>query len=110
MAELIYRLPGAEPYSYVEVKVDSAEVEGPGGDVYLLELLTNAKEALDQVFPAGAGRTPEDARPAAPAVSNGAQTTCVHGARTRVAKGNWVAWFCPEKDKSAQCKAEFEKK
>lgn len=114
MADIIFRLPGKEQYSYAEVSVSQDEVSGDEGAVYLTEILENALSALNAVYPnAGAVRaasTPQDAPPVA-AKSNGAETTCVHGNRTRVAKANWVAWFCPQpKDAADQCKASFEKR
>lgn len=116
MANIVYRLPGREQYSYAEVtfNTDDPEYVDPASR---LEVLQGALADLDLVYPAALARAaqpePQDARPAAPAggKSNGADTTCVHGPRNRVAKANWVAWFCPQPQGATdQCKAAFEKR
>jgi len=114
MANIVYRLPGKEQYSYAEVtfNTDDLEYADPAAR---LEVLQGALTDLGLVYPEAAARPAPAAatgpRDAVPAKSNGADTTCVHGNRSRVAKANWVAWFCPQPQGAAdQCKASFEKR
>lgn len=116
MANIVYRLPGKEQYSYAEVtfNTDDQEYVDP---VARLEVLQGALTDLGLVYPEAAARPASGAvgtaQQPAPAggQSNGADTTCVHGQRNRVAKGNWVAWFCPQpKGAPDQCQASFEKR
>lgn len=118
MANIVYRLPGREQYSYVEVTLQPEDLEGPGALSAddRIALLETALADLNQVYPESAPATGAAAPSAAPvaapaAFSNGAATTCVHGQRNRVARGNWVAWFCPQpKGAADQCQAAFEKR
>jgi hypothetical protein len=108
MAHLVFRLPGHEQYSYVEVSFDTDLRLGTEG---VADELKAALEALNEAYPKKAA--PAAAGPsqpaAAPAQSADPLRTCVHGNRTlregKSAGGKaWGAWMCPEKDRSQQCK------
>jgi hypothetical protein len=107
MANLVFRLPGKEMYSYVEVTFDS-DLRDLDGDSVAEELKT-ALAALNAAFP-------ESARPiVAATVASPVQSaspasgrTCSHGEMKlregKSAKGNWAAYMCPERDRANQCK------
>lgn len=101
MANITFRLPGREQYSYAEVSVTNDEIDGPDGQGLLASLLTDALAALNLAYP-------EAERPAAPQASQSAPQAapaaggqqCIHGERKHVkgksAKGPWQGLFCPQ--------------
>jgi hypothetical protein len=108
MANITFRLPGREQYSYAEVSVTNDEIDGPDGQGLLASLLSDALAALNLTYP-------EAERPvapvavlapaAAPQVAPADGLSCIHGVRKH-SKGisgagtpkqrEWQALFCPQ--------------
>lgn len=103
MANITFRLPGREQYSYAEVSVAHEEISGPDGPDFLAEILANSLAALNLTYPEAerpaAPAALQDARPAPAAPATGGQQ-CLHGERKHVkgksAKGPWQGLFCPQ--------------
>ncbi len=109
MAEVIFRLPGREQYSYAEVKFDEDELTGPGGFEAAQELLKTALNELNAVFPGSSGGSNSGAAQSGPSQqSNNGGHNCVHGPMNYVKGGSgnrtWQAYMCQHPDKSNRCK------
>jgi hypothetical protein len=113
MANIVYRLPGREQYSYAEVTFTPDELFGPdalSGDERL-ELLKTALADLDQVYPKAAAPVgqvaPQNTQPSGTV----GPFDCAHGPRKHAkgqsAKGPWQAYFCTHQDKAQQCPAKW---
>jgi len=114
MAEIIYRLPGKEQYSYAEVKLTDDELYGPDA-LDVQDLLAKALSELNAAFPNATGSpsvSGYQGQAAGPQAGSG--HTCAHGERVyksgTSAKGPWAGWMCPSKDRNNQCKPEWEGK
>ena len=106
MANIIFRLPGREQYSYAEVSVTHEEIDGPEGEAFLSELLANTLASLNLTYPTAEA---QPAAQAAPADSN--IPSCAHGPRKHAkgqsARGQWQALFCTQPKGPSQCQAIF---
>jgi hypothetical protein len=108
MAEVIFRLPGNEQYSYVEVKFDEEELDGPGGEEAAQELLNTTLAQLNATFQAVGGQNQGASQSGYGQQSNSNIPSCQHGQRVEKSgsssRGQWKAYMCPSKDRSNQCK------
>lgn len=105
MANVVFRLPGREQYSYAEVTFTAEETEtlsAPEVETILFDALERLNATYPQSAapaPQGGYSGPQDARPGDP------RTTCNHGARKhskgRSGKGPWQALFCTQPKGSA---------
>lgn len=109
MADITFRLPGNAQFSYVEVTLDHQDIlsNSPEDTRALLDgALADLNNTYPDIASPEAVQAPQDTRPAS---SSG--HTCAHGERVRKtgtsARGDWVAYFCPSKDKQNQCKPEW---
>jgi hypothetical protein len=106
MADITFRLPGREQYSYAEVHVDYSEIEGPEGENFLGNLLAASLAAINLTYPKA--EAPAQVSPAqAPPVAGG--PSCQHGPRKHAkgtsARGAWQALFCSQPKDQGQCPA-----
>lgn len=105
MADLTYRLPGKEPFSYVEVVTDLDELNSPDGE----NILREALDALNALFPsAGTATAGGYSRPAPasdPSLPDFAH--CKHGDMLYKEGGSgrskWKAYMCQSKDRNDRC-------
>lgn len=110
MADITFRLPGREQYSYAEVTFTSEEYTEPG-PYPVADLLKQALDDLNATFPQAAGQSSAGASqaPVASQHVGGQQApSCVHGQRIlkngTSARGAWSAWMCPNRDRNTACK------
>jgi hypothetical protein len=105
MAEVIFRLPGNEQYSYAEVKFDGDEYDQLSGDEVQSKLFA-AWADLNATFPS-AGSSNNSPAPGG-TVQQSNIPSCPHGQRVEKsgasARGQWRAYMCPSKDRNNQCK------
>jgi hypothetical protein len=108
MAEVIFRLPGREQYSYAEVKFTAEEYAEPG-PIGIQEQLAEALAYLNGTFPGSSGGSNSGAAQSGPSQqSNNGGHNCVHGPMNYVKGGSgnrtWQAYMCQNPDKSNRCK------
>lgn len=110
MADITFRLPGREQYSYAEVTVTSEEYYAEGPDS-VSDLLLKALTDLNAAFPQSDARPTQQAPQAAPQAAPAANgPTCAHGprkwAKGTSARGEWQGMFCSQpKGAPDQCSA-----
>lgn len=104
MADITFRLPGREQYSYAEVHVNYSEIEGPEGEHFLGDLLATSLAAINLTYPKA--EPPAQAAPAT-ATQSADGPSCQHGPRKHAkgtsARGVWQALFCPLPKGQGQC-------
>jgi hypothetical protein len=107
MAEIIFRLPGNEQYSYAEVKFESDEYDQLSGDEVQSKLFA-AWTDLNATFPNSGGSNSSPAPSGTSQQSNSNIPSCPHGQREEKsgasARGPWKAYMCPSKNRNNQCK------
>lgn len=110
MAEVIFRLPGKEMYSYAEVKFDEQDYLGKEPEE-VRNLLNGALSDLNATFPSASGTSSAGSSQGAPSGSQsrgGQAPSCEHGQRVlkegNSSRGHWSAWMCPNGDWNNRCK------
>lgn len=113
MANVTFRLPGREQYSYAEVTFTAEEYTEPG-PYPIADLLKQALDDLNATFPASTGQSNSGGYQAPSGGGQSQQSSnqsdtpsCVHGQRVlkngTSSRGQWSAWMCPERNREHKC-------
>lgn len=107
MAEVIFRLPGKEPFSYVEVSTNDVEANEPDFEERVLQAAISSLNSLYAgAGTASGGQQPTQSNSRPSGVPDYAR--CTHGDMTlrkgQSGKGPWEAYMCSAKNRDEQCK------